>query len=64
MSKHINFEGIDCEDLQYVRSGNCWVCLDICSELDTVDACMRCQFAKRKKIEDKIRREKKRGKVL
>ena len=61
MNNHICFESIDCEDLVYVSEGKCWVCMERFCEVKHVDTCMQCQFAARKRNEDRIRREKKRG---
>lgn len=64
MKKYHPFESIDCPDLQYVRNGNCWVCLAICCELSDPEDCMRCKFEKQRKQEERIRKEMKRGRIL
>ena len=64
MNGHICFESIDCDDLQYVKPAKQWVCLRYCVDLDYVQSCMKCQFDRMRREEDKIRREKKRGELL
>ena len=53
MSNHIHFSCIDCDDLQYIKQGECYVCLLHCIELDDTDKCMREKF---KELERKERR--------
>lgn len=61
MSEHIKFDGFDCEDLQYVKAGKCWVCLDLSIELNDVDFCFRCKFSRQLKRERLIREGKLNG---
>lgn len=44
--KHINFEAIDCRDLQYMRASDSWVCMCHFFDLKDVDFCMRCKFSR------------------
>ena len=51
MSKHIKFDGFDCKKLQHVKEGDCWVCLAGFFELDDVEFCFRCKFARQRQRE-------------
>ena len=55
MSKHIKFDGFYCKNLQYVKQGNCWVCLKNFIELDDVEFCFRCKFERQLRREELIR---------
>lgn len=56
MSKHIQFDGFDCKFLEYSKGGNCWTCLAHYIDLDDVEFCFRCKFARQAKREEQIRR--------
>lgn len=58
MSKHIKFDGFDCDYLQYIKAGNCWVCLKFSFDLDDVDFCFSCKFARQLEKERLIREGK------
>lgn len=58
MSKHIKFDGFVCNNLQYVSGGKCWVCLAGPFELDDVEFCFRCKFARQLQKEQQIREGK------
>ena len=51
--KHIKFDSIDCNDLQYVRPSDSWVCLRYYCDLQHVDTCMQCRFKKLLATENK-----------
>ena len=61
MRKHINFEAIDCEDLQYMRASRSWVCLRYYCDLKYCDDCVQCKFSDLRVKENAIRKEKNRG---
>lgn len=61
MNPHIKFDAIDCDDLQFVEGGECYVCLNLLTEIADVDFCMQCRFAKLRYIEAAIRRERDSG---
>lgn len=63
MREHISLDSIDCEDLQYVKTAHTWVCLDAFCDLDDVEFCMRCKFAKAEEKEKFLLEEGKRGTV-
>ena len=64
MSRHIRFDGFDCRHLIYVKGGDCWVCLDKCLELDDVEFCFKCKFARQLRNEERIRRGRDGGRLL
>ena len=47
MKEHICFESIDCKDLEYVKQGSCWVCMQMFYDVGDVDFCMQCRFSKK-----------------
>ena len=54
--RHITFDSIDCNDLQYVRPADSWVCLRYYCDLHNVDTCMQCRFKKLLAAENKERK--------
>lgn len=60
MKRHISFDSIDCNELQYVRASRSWVCLRNFYDLDNVDTCMKCRQNAQWVRENKLR-EKKNG---
>lgn len=60
MSRHIKFDGFDCKNLQYVKGGKCWICMELFMELDDVDFCFQCKF-KRQLERERLIREGKRN---
>lgn len=61
MKRQVFFESVGCEDLQYVKASNSWVCLRRLCDLRYADECYQCKFADLRAKEDKIRKEKRRG---
>lgn len=58
MSRHIKFDGFDCKNLVYIKAANCWTCIEDCIDLDDVEFCFRCKFARQLKKERMIREGK------
>ena len=56
MSKHIKFDGFECDNLAYVKGGDCWVCLKLFCELDDVEFCFRCKFERQLRKERLMRK--------
>lgn len=64
MREHITFDSIDCENLQYVKTSESWVCLKCFLDLKHVDSCMHCRFSKLIDKEKRERRIKLNGRIL
>lgn len=55
MTNNIDFSNINCDALQYVKQGSCYVCLDMSIELRDTDACMQCKFRQQLREEKEMR---------
>ena len=58
MINNIDFSNIDCDALQYVKQGSCYVCLDMSIELRDTDECMQCKFRQQLREEKEIRKNR------
>ena len=52
MGNHIDFSCIECDDLQYIKKAQCFVCLREYIDLKDTYPCMRCKF------DEQLRRER------
>ena len=58
MKRHVSFDSIDCEKLQYVLASRSWVCLRHFCDLDDVSDCVTCLRNAQWDRENKLRSKK------
>jgi hypothetical protein len=56
MQNHIDFSAIDCENLQYIKNGKCYVCTAFFFEVDDTDICVKCLHDAKIKEEGRVRK--------